>query len=318
MPLESLLELVETLRARIDQHGAALSQSEALTRATLIDPLLRELGWDTEDPALVIPEYSQPLVGRADYALKNQGKAVVMVEAKPLNTSLQGAALQCVNYCNSAGIPFFAITNGNSWEIYETFLPVALQEKQIVAFSLGDMKPAEVCLRALALWRPSVSGGNVSVGQSPIIQIDHQEQPPITPDPPTFDPPPDVPNTDWTQLSEFRPESGEPSTVEILFPDGSTIQLAQWQWYRVTTETVRWLYESGKFGVHNCRVQRGSRYVVSDSATHPNGKDFTAQKEVGPFHIETNYSSAYLVRNAQLVIEHAGLDPSRFHMRFLP
>ena len=57
MPLESLLELVETLRKRIDEHGAALRQSEALTRYALIDPLLRELGWDTEDPALVVPEF---------------------------------------------------------------------------------------------------------------------------------------------------------------------------------------------------------------------------------------------------------------------
>ena len=51
MPLESLLQLVETLRERIESHGATLSQSEALTRYALIDPLLRELGWDTSDPA---------------------------------------------------------------------------------------------------------------------------------------------------------------------------------------------------------------------------------------------------------------------------
>ena len=50
MILESLLELVETLKARIDTHGDQLRQSEALTRYALIDPLLRELGWDTEDP----------------------------------------------------------------------------------------------------------------------------------------------------------------------------------------------------------------------------------------------------------------------------
>ena len=59
MPLESLLGLVETLRSRIDEHGNALRQSEALTRYTLIDPLLRELGWDTDDPALVMPETGQ-------------------------------------------------------------------------------------------------------------------------------------------------------------------------------------------------------------------------------------------------------------------
>ena len=55
MPLESLLELVETLRERIITHRAVLSQSEALTRYALIDPLLRELGWDTEDPTMVDP-----------------------------------------------------------------------------------------------------------------------------------------------------------------------------------------------------------------------------------------------------------------------
>ena len=67
MILESLLELVETLKARIDEHGDQLRQSEALTRYALIDPLLRELGWDTEDPDVIRPEYEsdQP---KADYA----------------------------------------------------------------------------------------------------------------------------------------------------------------------------------------------------------------------------------------------------------
>lgn len=89
MPLESLLKLVETLRQRIDEHGNALRQSEALTRYSLIDPLLRELGWDTDDPALVIPEYRSG-GGRADYALLSEGKPAVMVEAKSLGTSPSG------------------------------------------------------------------------------------------------------------------------------------------------------------------------------------------------------------------------------------
>ena len=89
MILESLLELVETLKARIDTHGDQLRQSEALTRYALIDPLLRELGWDTEDPKLVRPEY--PLRTEytqstrfADYALLEgtQDKPAMMVEAK--------------------------------------------------------------------------------------------------------------------------------------------------------------------------------------------------------------------------------------------
>ena len=57
MPLEDLITVIERLRERIQQQGGILSQSEMLTRNALIDPLLRALGWDTEDPTLVRPEY---------------------------------------------------------------------------------------------------------------------------------------------------------------------------------------------------------------------------------------------------------------------
>ena len=44
MILESLLELVETLKTRIDEHGDKLRKSEWLTRYALIDPLAQGTG----------------------------------------------------------------------------------------------------------------------------------------------------------------------------------------------------------------------------------------------------------------------------------
>lgn len=86
MPLESLLTLnlltlVEKLRKRIDEYEDRLRESESLTRYVLIDPLLRELGWDTESPDLVIPEYKTD-DGWPDYALLSDDKPIMMVEAK--------------------------------------------------------------------------------------------------------------------------------------------------------------------------------------------------------------------------------------------
>ena len=49
MPLETLFDLVEKLRERIQRHGPDLRKSEMLTRYALVDPLLRELGGETED-----------------------------------------------------------------------------------------------------------------------------------------------------------------------------------------------------------------------------------------------------------------------------
>ena len=97
--MQELLELVERLAERIGAHRQVLAQSEAATRSALIDPLLRALGWDTEDPSVVIPEYSIPSNStRADYALFGSAATAeprrpdVIVEAKKLGEGLGDAA----------------------------------------------------------------------------------------------------------------------------------------------------------------------------------------------------------------------------------
>ena len=170
MVLDSLLELVETLRERIDEHRGALKQSEALTRYALIDPMLRELGWDTDDPALVVPEYKSGS-GSADYALLENDRPLMMVEAKKLDTPLRDAVLsQGINYCLMEGTKHFTVTDGQRWEVYETHKPVPIDEKR-VAFDLKGQSPAKVCLEALALWRPSVESGHVAAGSAPVAGL---------------------------------------------------------------------------------------------------------------------------------------------------
>lgn len=55
MPVEEerLRQCIEKLGNRLKQHERLLHQSEIQTRYILIDPLLRTLGWNTEDPMLV-------------------------------------------------------------------------------------------------------------------------------------------------------------------------------------------------------------------------------------------------------------------------
>ena len=164
MLLESLLGLVEKLGGRIETHGSPLRQSEALTRSALIDPLLRELGWDTEDPDVVVPEYRSE-AGSADYALfsGNNQPPVVIVEAKKLGERLDGrVALQGVNYCNLVGTPYFALTDGRTWKIYATFERAPLEDRLIAEFIIGGMNAADVSIKALALWRHNVASGSIS------------------------------------------------------------------------------------------------------------------------------------------------------------
>ena len=79
-----------------------------------------------------------------------------MVEAKKLGTpSDMTLHLQGIGYCIEDGIGYFAVTDGRQWEIYETHKMAPIAEKLTVQFDIAQSPPI-TCLKALALWRPSV------------------------------------------------------------------------------------------------------------------------------------------------------------------
>ena len=150
MPLESLLQLVETLRERINSYDYDLRRNETRTRYALIDPLLRGLGWDTSDPGMVKIEYNSG-AGRVDYALFDGGRLRMMVEAKALGNSLGDSVLfQGIRYSRKKGASHFSITNGVQWKIYGTYSRDLIGEFNLKTGSWA----AEACLKAVPLWRP--------------------------------------------------------------------------------------------------------------------------------------------------------------------
>ena len=123
---------------RIAEHNSALRQNETLTRTTLVDPLLRGLGWDTTDPGQVFVEYRTES-GIVDYALLGgDGKPEVIVEAKKLGSPLRSAVAQAAGYCLSEDLPRFAVTDGRHWELYEMSRPGPLAERRVLFFDLSE------------------------------------------------------------------------------------------------------------------------------------------------------------------------------------
>ena len=317
MILESLLELVETLKARIDAHGDQLRQSEALTRYALIDPLLRELGWNTGDPASVIPEY-QTGNGKADYALLDNEKPLMMVEAKKLGTQLSPVVDQVVNYCWKEGTEHFSVTDGQRWEVYETLRPGGIGDKRIVEFDLIHSSLGEVCLKALALWRPSVQSGHVATGHESVVGP--PEDPPVAPKPPvTVDPPPPPPPPppDSEPLTEITEATGR-KVAEMVFPDGSRTPLRNWSFLPV--EAVRWLMANGMLTASHCPIMgkgpRTSRYLVHTQPVHRDGASFTSRGEVNGLYVERHGSSVALLNRTTAIVEHVGQNPAQFSIRF--
>lgn len=320
MILESLLTLVETLRKHVDDHGDALRQSEALTRYVLIDPLLRELGWNTADPDMVRPEFSAS-GGWADYALHNNGKLVMMLEAKKLDTDLRDAVSQGITYCLEKGTKYFSVTDGIRWEIYETHKPVPIDDKRIISFDLKGTSVAEACLKAMTLWRPGVISGHVQVGQTPIVGLP-DEQTSITKSQPTQEtsvqpPSPDTDDKGWQPLSELNPQKGDSAPTEILFPDGKSVSIKTWK--AILVEVVRWLIDNNKLNELNERhrtVSMGpTRYLVSTSPKHSNGTAFHNAEKIGSFYIETSLNKKAIAQKVRHIIEYVGQDPAQFKVR---
>jgi len=172
--LLDIVELVNKLRSKIEKHRDLLQSNEALTRYALIDPLLRALGWDTEDPDQVEPESSTPTTDndRADYVLKINGEKVAVVEAKKLGTRWDsGVVGKVLYYATTIGAKFAVITDGDKWEIYDATKAVELSKKLILSWQITDKNsPSEdIALKALAianLGNPKALG---TPGHKPIL-----------------------------------------------------------------------------------------------------------------------------------------------------
>ena len=327
MPLEGLLKLVGTLRERIKGHDAALRQSEALTRYALIDPLLRELGWDTANPEMVIPEYRSGS-GRADYALMSGDNPAMMVEAKSLDTPLRdGVLAQGINYCLMQGTSFFCVTDGRRWEIYETHKPVPIDQKRIASFDLKD-NPAQVCLNALALWRSGLESGQVGLGQAPVVGLPQQQPTPVEPhavqptpiEDPVVESAPTITaptRESWLPLSEFNPSKRSTPPSEIKFPDDSTVLVETWKSLEI--ESIRWLVCNDFLSHFDCPIQlprAKTRFFIHETPIHPTGSLFSHRVQIGSLYIEpVRKSGNQVVRAIQHVIEYIGQDPAEFRVR---
>ena len=313
MPLESLLTLVEKLRERITANNRELRKNEWLTRYALIDPLLRELGWDTEDPALVIPEYNVGDGSAADYALLSEGKPVMMVEAKSLGTPLQDALEQGLRYCLIKRTRYLSITDGGRWEIYyDADKPGDPGKKRLVQFDLKNGPATEACLKALTLWELRESG-HIATGQTPVVGPTHNQ--PDSPEPPT-----PTPKYEWQPLSELDPQPYAPP-VAIQFPNGSVVEIRKkkWKWFLV--EIVEWLEKNRLLTANHCPIRmwpKSKRYVVSTKSVHSDEKEFGSPYRAGSLHIETKESGKGIARATRTIIRRVDQDPAQFKVRFSP
>ena len=144
-------EALDQIKDRIPQLER---RDERAVEVFVILPLLKRLGWNTEDPDQIYPqmEMSEDKRNTVDYALQIDGKSKVFIEAKQWNTTLdKGHEAQLLGYYNAAREKpeLTVLTSGRQWRLY--LRPVKRrrrgQEPALRLFRVFDIvkdEPAEV------------------------------------------------------------------------------------------------------------------------------------------------------------------------------
>ena len=337
-----LIDAIKLVRDNIAKHARTLSTNEALTRYALVDPILRALGWDTEDPEIVVPEYSTP-TGTPDYVLFWNGKEYIAVEVKSLGKNLTSALANGFRYCWSNRIPFYLITDGNLWELHEVLTPGGRKifELQINGSShdstyhiIHDL----IILHRLLMPIPLSFTSRTSPASSPpssasavgsTTSSPNALLPPTTPPSP---PSPTLPPASITPTSSSAPAPGHPGAKSISLhdlvasashiknspppsnmtcPDGTRIPLSTWK--SILVETIKYLDKHGMLPAppYHYRGNSGSPLYVLGTSVKIRDPE-VVQTSYGRIQVTIGWNSENLVKRAEKLITDSGLSSRDF------
>ena len=251
---KQLERTVRELKARAIAHRDYIQGHETRTRVLLIDPLLRALGWDPENPDEVQLEY-RLMAGQPDYALMKDGKPVAVIEAKKLGSSLdQRSPGQVIKY--TAGQNFshgqmVAFTNGVLWVFFRASnswdpqsVDLAAEETFETAYNLVD------CVSESAFDVPITIPG-----PGPF-----KPDPSKTGRPTIVDPPPP---TNWIPLPDADPNR---KPARISFEGGPMVAVTSWG--KVYLESARYVVDRDLVRPNDYPVVLARRETVKKCAMH--------------------------------------------------
>jgi len=150
------IEQLQALATKIPKLCDHL-QTEEATKNALVMPFIRILGYDIFDPTEVVPEFTAD-VGikkgeKVDYAVKKDGKIILLFECKKCNTNLDEAhASQLFRYFTVTDARVAILTDGIVYRFYTDLeSPNKMDSKPFMEFNMLDIQePLVVELKKLS------------------------------------------------------------------------------------------------------------------------------------------------------------------------
>ena len=142
----ALKEHIDNVRDKLKNKAYP---NEQAVRLSIIDPLLSILGWPTDEPQIVYPEYPVGSGKKVDYALCHpQSKDPrVFIEAKQVG-NIEGAEEQLFGYDSRIRVPIAVLTDGQKWQFFHPTGEGTWAERKIceLDFIAGDSEESAECL----------------------------------------------------------------------------------------------------------------------------------------------------------------------------
>ncbi|RFC64202.1 restriction endonuclease [Fulvimarina endophytica] len=119
--------------------------TEEAVKTSIVLPFLSALGYDVFDPGEVVPEFTADAVGKkgekVDYAIKMGGSIRILIECKPITTTLDKHHLaQLYRYFSVTDAKFAILTNGRTFQFHTDLeAPNRLDDRPFLTFDLAEI-----------------------------------------------------------------------------------------------------------------------------------------------------------------------------------
>lgn len=153
--MENFKSNIKSLATTIKTRRSSITSEEA-TKTALIMPFFQMLGYNVFDPDEFSPEFTADLGikkgEKVDYAIMQGSEPLILIEAKPVYSSLPKHENQLARYFTSTAAKFAILTNGDEYRFYTDIeKPNLMDQEPFFVVSLSSLKDSQ--LKELAKFR---------------------------------------------------------------------------------------------------------------------------------------------------------------------
>lgn len=331
-----VMDIIQTVIERIKKHRPFYEQSEMAVRDQIVNPILRGLGWDSENPDEIQPNVSSE-EGVPDYSLLKGSKKVLFIEAKKLSIDIEKREVirQLANYCFGEGMKYGVLTNGSIWVLFRAFQEgTTLAERVVWKTDIENDDITAIIRRLNTISKDNIEDIETLIKKLQILDEIWQS---LLDEPkdlvkgfiPVFDNLiregyPDY-EFELSEIEDFIKERVKdlisPTEEVVIEPETTTWKGAYQREMKIGTDTyeirnsyhilintAEWLLRKGKLKRDDCPIPSGyRRYLISTQPKHRYGDDFRAPRKLSNgLYIETHYSTANCINKARLLLERYG------------